>query len=60
MIALPVPEQPQSALDGECEQVMADNILIIEDEPAIADALLYALGTEGFATQWCELAGDGM
>ena len=60
MIALPVPEQPQSALDGECEQVMADNILIIEDEPAIADALLYALGTEGFATQWCALAGDGM
>ena len=60
MIALPVPERPQSVLDSECEHVMADNILIIEDEPAIADALLYALGTEGFATQWCALAGEGM
>jgi two-component system catabolic regulation response regulator CreB len=27
-------------------------ILIVEDEPAIADTLVYALGTEGFATQW--------
>ncbi|WP_092389871.1 two-component system response regulator CreB [Halopseudomonas salegens] len=39
---------------------MGDRILIIEDEPAIADALLYALATEGFDTHWCALAGDGM
>jgi two-component system, OmpR family, catabolic regulation response regulator CreB len=42
---------------------MADNletvgqrILIIEDEVAIADALTYALGTEGFVTAWQQLA----
>ena len=39
---------------------MGDRILIIEDEPAIADALLYALGTEGFEPHWCALASDGM
>ena len=27
-------------------------ILIVEDEPAIADTLVYALGTEGFSSQW--------
>ncbi|HDY99629.1 MAG TPA: two-component system response regulator CreB [Pseudomonas sabulinigri] len=39
---------------------MGDKILIIEDEPAIADALLYALTTEGFEAHWCGLARDGM
>ena len=28
-------------------------ILIVEDEPAIADTLVYALQTEGFAPAWC-------
>src|SRR5688572_1324080 len=28
-------------------------ILIVEDEPAIADTLIYALKTEGFAPEWC-------
>jgi two-component system, OmpR family, catabolic regulation response regulator CreB len=28
-------------------------ILIVEDEPAIADTLVYALKTEGFAPEWC-------
>jgi len=37
---------------------MAERILIIEDESAIADALIYVLGTEGFAVQWCALAGE--
>ncbi|MES2934263.1 MAG: two-component system response regulator CreB [Pseudomonadota bacterium] len=32
---------------------MALRILIIEDEPAIADTLTYALSTEGFETVWC-------
>lgn len=30
----------------------APHILIVEDEPAIADTLLYALRTEGFQVEW--------
>ncbi len=37
-----------------------DTILLIEDEPAIADNLLYALETEGFATAWVQLGGEGV
>ncbi len=32
---------------------MPHHILIIEDEPAIADTLTYALSTEGFDATWC-------
>jgi len=32
---------------------MATRILVIEDEPAIADTLVYALSTEGFDAHWC-------
>ncbi len=35
-------------------------ILIIEDEPAIADTLIYALKTEGFAPEWCSTGRAGM
>jgi two-component system catabolic regulation response regulator CreB len=28
-------------------------VLVVEDEPAIADTLVYALKTEGFAPHWC-------
>ncbi|MBM3854678.1 MAG: two-component system response regulator CreB [Verrucomicrobia bacterium] len=35
-------------------------ILIIEDEPAIADTLLYALKTEGFAPEWCTTGRAGL
>jgi two-component system catabolic regulation response regulator CreB len=28
-------------------------ILVVEDEPAIADTIVYALSTEGFAPHWC-------
>lgn len=35
-------------------------ILIIEDEPAIADTLLYALATEGFSPRWCSTAREGL
>lgn len=31
---------------------MSERILIVEDEPAIAQTLAYALKTEGFATHW--------
>lgn len=32
---------------------MPPRILIIEDEPAIADTLSYALATDGFEAVWC-------
>lgn len=35
-------------------------ILVIEDEPAIADTLLYALRTEGFAPEWCATGRAGL
>jgi len=34
------------------------NILIVDDEPAIADTLSYALRAEGFATECCTLGGE--
>ena len=39
---------------------MLPSILIIEDEPAIADTLVYALKTEGFAPQWCATGRAGL
>jgi two-component system catabolic regulation response regulator CreB len=36
------------------------SILLIEDETAIADTVLYALKSEGFATQWFSLGGEGV
>lgn len=35
-------------------------ILIVEDEAAIADTLLYALQAEGFATEWMSLGRDAL
>ena len=35
-------------------------ILIIEDEPAIADTLVYALKTEGFEPHWCTTGQAGL
>ncbi|MDO9321547.1 MAG: two-component system response regulator CreB [Pseudomonas sp.] len=35
-------------------------ILIVEDEAAIADTLIYALQSEGFSTHWLTLAGDAL
>ena len=35
-------------------------ILIVEDEPAIADTLMYALKTEGFAPEWCSTGRAGL
>lgn len=35
-------------------------ILIVEDEPAIADTLLYALKTEGFDPEWCATGRAGV
>ena len=35
-------------------------ILIIEDEASVADALVYALESDGFAPRWVATAGEGM
>jgi two-component system catabolic regulation response regulator CreB len=35
-------------------------ILIVEDEPAIADTLIYALRTEGFEPEWCATGRAGL
>lgn len=39
---------------------MKTSILIIEDESAIADMLVYALNSEGYATHCCVLGADGL
>ncbi|WP_263143784.1 two-component system response regulator CreB [Pseudomonas sp. RIT-PI-AD] len=36
------------------------SVLIVEDEAAIADTLIYALQAEGFATTWLGLAGEAL
>lgn len=35
-------------------------VLIVEDEAAIADTLVYALQAEGFTTRWSTLAGEAL
>lgn len=35
-------------------------VLIVEDEAAIADTLVYALQAEGFSTRWSTLAGEAL
>lgn len=35
-------------------------ILLIEDEPAIAETIVYALQSDGFATHWVTLGGEGL
>ena len=37
---------------------MSQKILVVEDEPAIADNIKYALSTEGFDVVWCSTAGE--
>ena len=39
---------------------MSENILIIEDEPSIADNITYALTTEGFTAHWRANGREGM
>ena len=38
--------------------MMKQTILIVEDEPAIADNICFALETEGFTTLWHALGAD--
>jgi two-component system catabolic regulation response regulator CreB len=35
-------------------------ILVVEDEPGIADTLQYALRTDGFESRWCATAADAL
>lgn len=42
------------------DRPQAETILLIEDEPAIADNVLYALQTEGFRTLSAALGRDGL
>ena len=35
-------------------------VLVVEDEPAIADSILYALKTEGFGTQWVTTGSEAL
>ena len=39
---------------------MTGHILVVEDEPSIADNITYALETEGFTTTWCATGSEGM
>ncbi len=35
-------------------------ILVVEDEPAIADTIVYALATDGFEPHWCATGGTAL
>lgn len=37
---------------------MLPHILLVEDEPSIAEIVQFALSSEGFQLTWCTLAGD--
>jgi two-component system catabolic regulation response regulator CreB len=40
--------------------VMSKRILVVEDEPAIADNITYALSTEGFEPVWCSTGEEAL
>ena len=60
MIAPPAAKPPQWPLADTQTEPMGERILIIEDEGAIADALIYALRSEGFEVHWCQLGREGL
>lgn len=39
---------------------MSQRILVVEDEPAIADTITYALRTEGFEVEWCSTGEESL
>ena len=39
---------------------MKPRILIVEDEPGIADTLQYALRTDGFEPRWCATGEEAL
>jgi len=60
MDPLPSANAPQWRLSDSKAEQMGERILVIEDEAAIADALVYALGSDGFEVHWCQLGRDGL
>jgi two-component system catabolic regulation response regulator CreB len=40
--------------------VSRPRILVVEDEPAIADTIVYALSTDGFEPHWCATGGAAL
>lgn len=43
----------------ERDRIMKAKILLVEDEEAIADTILYALSTEGMEARWCRTGAEG-
>lgn len=41
-------------------RIMSGAILVVEDEPAIADTIVYALKTEGFSVTWHTTGGEAL
>ena len=41
-------------------RIMSGAILVVEDEPAIADTIVYALKTEGFSVMWHTTGGEAL
>lgn len=39
---------------------MSHKVLVVEDEPAIADNIKYVLSTDGFGVIWCATGGEAM
>jgi two-component system, OmpR family, catabolic regulation response regulator CreB len=39
---------------------MKPRILVVEDEPAIADTIVYALATDGFEPHWCSTGTEAL
>jgi two-component system catabolic regulation response regulator CreB len=59
---MPLKTDPRSGLpeNSDAPKHLMQRILIVEDEPAIADTLRYALGTEGFEPEHCLLGRDAL
>ena len=45
---------------GVADAMSRQRILVVEDEPAIADTIVYALSTDGFEPQWCATGGAAL
>ena len=45
---------------GACRRSASPAILIVEDEPGIADTLQYALRTDGFEPAWCATGEEAL
>ncbi|MGH7964791.1 MAG: response regulator [Candidatus Binatia bacterium] len=39
---------------------MKKKILVVEDEPSVADNITYALSTDGFRPEWCQTGAEAL